>query len=294
MATSNKNANFTLVNKKIFSSPDVVAIADLFERCFAPYTSRINFHWPGLSQARAGNDILLYDQDQLIAALFAFAFEPYSLELVAFVDPGYRRQGLFKRMLAQLKTTAAAKIKQFTVVIPEELSQSREILLHLGAIPSDDEWCMQLDTSSLFTKAKHHRLNIRKAEQRDLADLVALDVCCFNEAPSWAKKRCQLALQAEDRLVFVGELEQRVVAKTHARVMTEKTVLHDIAVEPELQNQGLGAELLLEVIVKLKQQATSTIELLVMANNYPAVALYRKLGFALIACQQTFCFMRNN
>jgi len=64
-----------------------------------------------------------------------------------------------------------------------------------------------------------------------------------------------------------------------------------LAVDPQVQRPGVGETLVLSLADRLRAAGAAHLDLSVIHDNAPAIALYRKLGFEL---EQVFCVKRKN
>jgi len=64
-------------------------------------------------------------------------------------------------------------------------------------------------------------------------------------------------------------------------VMGEADMMN-LAVHPDYRRQGIGERLVTELVRQLSGQSVSSLTLEVRASNAPAIALYEKLGFAMV------------
>ena len=56
----------------------------------------------------------------------------------------------------------------------------------------------------------------------------------------------------------------------------------NLAVSPDYRRQGIGKELVLRLIEKLKENKVTCLTLEVRVSNHPAIALYESIGFATV------------
>ncbi|MDB5096837.1 MAG: GCN5-related N-acetyltransferase [Cyanobacteria bacterium RYN_339] len=81
-------------------------------------------------------------------------------------------------------------------------------------------------------------------------------------------------------LLGLAWLGDKPAAAFELAVQGEEGWIEAIAVSPELQGRGIGRRMLPVAIERLQAQGATTIKLLVMSTNEPAVRLYANNGFA--------------
>ena len=87
------------------------------------------------------------------------------------------------------------------------------------------------------------------------------------------------ARSAEEQCLLLEEGARVLGFAIFSQVLDEATLLN-IAVLPEAQGRGCGGELLAVVLGMMQLRQASRCLLEVRAGNRPAIALYRRLGFA--------------
>lgn len=105
-------------------------------------------------------------------------------------------------------------------------------------------------------------------------------------------KRCGLVVEHNDprkdierkqvhspELFLLALMDGRVVGSLMCGYEGHRGWLNYLAIDPELQGQGLGSELVQAGVEKLRQLGCAKINLQVRESNKAAVAFYRQLGF---------------
>ena len=78
--------------------------------------------------------------------------------------------------------------------------------------------------------------------------------------------------------MFQGE-DYHAIAWSQALADDEVAVIHILAVNPDYQGRGIGAQLVCEAISLAKANGMKAIRLDALASNLPAHKLYERLGF---------------
>lgn len=93
--------------------------------------------------------------------------------------------------------------------------------------------------------------------------------------------------RADDRCL-VAECDGRIVGAVWTRVMNDYGHIDDrtpslaISLYPEYRGQGIGSELLRQILAELREAGYSQVSLSVQKANY-ALKMYRKAGFTVMA-----------
>lgn len=124
---------------------------------------------------------------------------------------------------------------------------------------------------------------IRLMQHADLAQVHAIEQRV--QSHPWSLK--QFAQSLDSDLCTVIEQQQRVIGFCILQPVLDEANLLLMAVDPEHQGQGLGAQLLAQSIELLRNQPVQ-IFLEVRETNAAAVALYQKLDFHQIDLRRNY------
>jgi len=110
----------------------------------------------------------------------------------------------------------------------------------------------------------------------DLDQVRAIELS--TSASAWSKQQFQQSL--DSGLVLVAE--NKVLGFAIVATVLDQAELHNIAIAPALQGQGLGRQLLDGMIEQLPAEVKS-LYLEVRVSNIAAIRLYQQTGFVQIA-----------
>lgn len=110
----------------------------------------------------------------------------------------------------------------------------------------------------------------------DLNQVCAIELS--TSASAWNKQQFQQSLDSGHVLVA----ENNVLGFAIVATVLDQAELHNIAIDPALQGQGLGRQLLDRVIEQLPAEVKN-LYLEVRVSNIPAIRLYQHRGFVQIA-----------
>jgi ribosomal protein S18 acetylase RimI-like enzyme len=164
-----------------------------------------------------------------------------------------------------------------------------ETLLRARAYGSNS-WCVPSDRWSIeqLTPADHERL--RSVRLRALSDTPAAFGTPWAEAAAWPSVVWREQLEHATTFVAVGPgVAQPTFTTKTADVGVVRCVLHAQAetaslislwVAPEARGAGIASTLIASVLAFARRQKMGRVVLDVVDTNTPAIALYRKHGFA--------------
>ncbi|MDQ3157491.1 MAG: ribosomal protein S18-alanine N-acetyltransferase [Actinomycetota bacterium] len=119
---------------------------------------------------------------------------------------------------------------------------------------------------------------IREAALTDLGALSAIESACF-AGDAWSPALVESELLGESRSVLLAADEDSAIGYCSVSVVDGVADLQRIAVLPDARRQGLGRELLEELLAKATGLGATRILLEVAASNEAAIGLYESFGF---------------
>lgn len=124
------------------------------------------------------------------------------------------------------------------------------------------------------------QLKIRVFEDRDERALIALWRQCELVVP-WNNPRSDIARKRSDspELLFVGEIDEHIVATCMAGYDGHRGWIYYLAVHPDWQRQGLAAALMRHAEKALIAMGCPKINLMVRATNPGVIEFYHRIGY---------------
>ena len=119
-----------------------------------------------------------------------------------------------------------------------------------------------------------------------LAEMHAL---AFTEARAWSEKEFEELLK-QNTVTLIGNAHSFILA----RHVADEVEILTLATHPKMLRQGLSSTNLQTLETRAVERHASSILLEVAADNYAAIALYQKPGFAQIASRQAYYERTNN
>jgi ribosomal protein S18 acetylase RimI-like enzyme len=124
-------------------------------------------------------------------------------------------------------------------------------------------------------------MRIRAFVESDTEKVIDLwSRCGLLRAWNDPKKDIARKLQVQRELFMVGEVAGQVIAVMMAGYEGHRGWVNYLAVDPELQGQGLGRQMMAEAERRLAELGCPKVSLQVRSGNAGGVAFYRKLGYS--------------
>ncbi len=129
-------------------------------------------------------------------------------------------------------------------------------------------------------------IKIRTAEISDISAIAELEKMCFSSP--WSENSIQDTMSGENSLFLVAEKDGLVCGYIGAYYVVDEGYITNIAVNPDYRRQGVGRELLCELIVRGQALGLRFWTLEVRAGNTGAIALYEGMGFKSVGRRPRF------
>lgn len=124
------------------------------------------------------------------------------------------------------------------------------------------------------------KIQIRWLIRRDMQDVLAIERACFKE--SWTEEDFLCCLRQRNCIGMVAEHDHRIVGFMIYELHKSRLRILNFATAPDVQRQGIGAQMVRRLVDKLSQQRRSEITLEVRETNVEAQFFFRNQGFRAI------------
>lgn len=141
------------------------------------------------------------------------------------------------------------------------------------------EWIVTYErTTASSPPAPPSPATIRTAHYKDLPTLLALDTQIFADIWHKSVEDFNQALINADTFL-VAEIDNRIVGYAWCELHRRHAHLTRLAVHPERQGEGIGAQLLHQVIITMLAKNVDQITLNTQESNTRSRTLYKRFGF---------------
>ena len=194
------------------------------------------------------NELLYYNEEQLIGYIGICDFGAAELEVTGMVHPAFRNQGVFTK-LYQLVRAEFMQRAQATILLlcHQNASTGLKYIAKLNATLDHAEYDMYLNPAE-FSGSESVRLTMEKSP-----------------------------LGAEN--LYVGKIGEQEIGQVRIEVQAESGDIYGLEVIPEFRGQGYGRELLNWAIKTLINLGVPQVYLQVDTVNANALHLYESTGF---------------
>jgi ribosomal-protein-alanine N-acetyltransferase len=130
---------------------------------------------------------------------------------------------------------------------------------------------------------------ISHARPDDLAGIVELEKVGFDAGEQWSESAWAEELAAHDRYVLARfDVNDSIIGVATFSCVADMADLNRVIVHPDFRGRGIGASLVRAGVEWASAVGARRMLLEVRPDNEPAVALYRRLGFAAVTTRRDY------
>jgi ribosomal protein S18 acetylase RimI-like enzyme len=205
------------------------------------------------------------------------------LELCGMVHPAYRRRGIGRALLNAALASARRRLATLRVLaICEDASAAgRAFVAAAGGKHSFSENRMET-AATPPAHATARTLDVREASQDEARDLARVIATSFGQSDDHMAEDIIRDMTVEGERYFLarlGDKSNEPVGAFKIFVDKPKAYIYAFGVLPEYRRRGYGREILEDILPRLFAEGWTAVGLEVDADNTPAQALYRSVGF---------------
>lgn len=224
---------------------------------------------------------MLYENNKLVSVLSLFVPGRNEAEVTAMTLPEYRSKGYFSELVKR----AEAEIKKYGVpdllfVCNSDSDKGKKVIDKLKCQYAFTEYFLKYNHSlDQLINTYNFRLKLHKAGFEDMESLVKINMGAFNDSYEGAKSIAEGNLNADNRQLYLGNIEGEFVAKGAICFEDGNASIHGLGVLPEYQGKGYGKEMLYALINNIIEYKVKDICIEVESKNDNAFQLYKNTGF---------------
>ena len=275
-----------VVAKQRLTAQDQTDLQRLAELCNAHehLLMRIDYNAMALSLLPTNDFFLFYDRGQLIGCLLLDRYHSETKEVSGMVHPAYRRQGIFRRLLAAAREECLSRgIRCFLFDCETTSVGGQAFARAVGAKCEFAEHRMLLQN---FQPRFQYdpRLLFRQAMPRDLEKLAIILAADFGGSEELATRHILQVWERPSQRIYIATYgsESLGCAEPVGTVRVEEAPtefgLYSFFVRPEYRGRGHGRQIVEEVIARMRESSQKPVILEVESDNEAALKLYYSCG----------------
>ena len=129
-------------------------------------------------------------------------------------------------------------------------------------------------------------VQILDVQPHHLPQIEELEQQCFSIPWTWDQLMSQLPDDCHEFLA--AEQEGKVLGYVGMMTVLDEGYISNVAVDPAFRRQGIADRLITELLDRARIRELSFVTLEVREHNEPAIALYRKHGFAPVGLRKNY------
>lgn len=224
---------------------------------------------------------LAYDLDELRGFLTVYADTLDEPELMIWVAPTYRRQGIAKSLFRSYQeATEPYHLGKPSFSIERHFLRANPDLAnawHLKETDDSEFWMTR--GRQLIELPDKKEMQILLADDKHIEAIAMFQSHVFDEPIEVTRTYAKEAIEDPNSLLYVVLIEDFVVASCTVDLSSGDQVLYGLAVKKDYQNQGIGRYLTSSIINDRIAKDHKSFQIAVESDNLVAKNLYEKLGF---------------
>ncbi len=120
-------------------------------------------------------------------------------------------------------------------------------------------------------------IHFRQMTPEDAAGVELVEKASF--AVPWSREAFWQEAASERAFYLLVLEDERIIGYAGTWIILDEAQITNVAIAPEYRGQGIGSQLMKELICQVKARGATAMTLEVRPSNAPAIALYTSFGF---------------
>lgn len=240
--------------------------------------------------------ILAYQDQDLIGFASLYAATDFDVNVMIYVAPSQRRQGIGRGLFEQAKIICRTygyvemiiQTEQQQLVKMPWLDAKFKLQHATDMAETLMQWCIKNSAQNRESKLAM-AVTVRQLTPDDINVLAQIHAAGFDDEFADVTNDLQATFGDPNLKVYVFELKQQIIGSVTIELATPTTgYLFGYVIKKQLQGKGYGQQALAQVMQLIEIQGLKTISLAVDKKNVRAQYIYQKYGFV---CQTTLEYL---
>lgn len=281
------NVRQGLVAKHFLTDREMVELEQLAELCntYEHLLMRLDYNLLDLPDLPTDDLFLFYQQNELVGCFLLDRYHSDMKEVSGMVHPAFRRQGIFRQLLAAARQECLSRgIRRWLLPCETTSASGQAFLQTIGAGREFAEHRMVLQHFQPRFQYDDHLL-FREALHDDLEDLSIILASDFDGSAEKARQHVLRAFERPNQRFYIATYGgedvgcAEPVGTLRIEEMPTELGIYGFFVRAEYRGRGHGRQIIEEAIATVRESSEKLIMLEVDVNNFTALNLYRSLGF---------------
>jgi ribosomal protein S18 acetylase RimI-like enzyme len=270
-----------VATKQTWADEELVQVGELLDICNAYEDLSMKLDLTML-RSRSGNetnDFLYYADGKLVGLLALSNYGTEDRELTGMVHPDYRRRGIFTTLLLAAKEEARERGISRLILICERFSRSGQAFLATTGAQYDFSEHKMVVLNFKEKGAFQQQFQLQKATLADVDAMARIVSASFGGSEEGAREHILAGMKKGYAQYYIGKLGEEVIGSLDFHLGDKEYTIYGFGILPEYRGQGLGRQMLEQLIKSIPAENQKRIALEVNTSNTRAINLYRSCGF---------------
>lgn len=270
-----------LGEEQIFDLYALVEICKSFDKTTPP------IYWNSIQNRKSDVYCDFYYTDlhkNIIGYLGLFFFEDDMIEVIAFVHPFHRQQGIFKALfLESVHTLVLQKAAAVRFLCPQNSKSGVTVLKKIKANYLFSDYKLQFTHLDQLAKLPTTPLEFQTVSLDDIPTLATLEVECFDENKTEMIARFNQILMEPNRKAWLATFDNKPIGKIHVRMEDNIAIIHNECLLPKYRKKSYEQALLTQAINWLITNHPN-FKIIIDVQDYGLNTLkfYKNMGFSIL------------